>query len=49
MAGGKATVTLEEAFDLELGATYLDGEEGSRLHSIGEVFSHVYVGMKYSF
>ncbi len=49
MVGGKLTVALEEAFDLELGATYLDGEEGSRLHSIGEVFSHVYVGMKYSF
>ena len=49
MVGGKLTVALEEAFDLELGITYLDGEEGSRLHTIGEVFSHVYVGMKYSF
>ena len=49
MVGGKLTVALEEAFDLELGITYLDGEEGSRLHTIGEVFSPVYVGMKYSF
>ena len=40
---------MEEAFDLELGITYLDGEEGSRLATIGEVFSHLYVGMKYSF
>ncbi len=49
MAGGKAIFTLQEAFDLELDVTYLDGEEGSRLHSIGEAFSHIYVGMKYSF
>ncbi len=49
MIGGKLTVALEEAFDLELGLTYLNGDEDSRLHTIGEVFSHVYVGMKYSF
>ena len=49
MVGGKATLSLEEAFDLELGAVYLGGEEGSRLATIGEVFSHFYVGMKYSF
>jgi len=49
MIGGKLTVALEEAFDLELGITYMDGKEGSRLQTIGEVFSHVYVGMKYSF
>jgi hypothetical protein len=49
MIGGKLTVVLEEAFDLELGLTYLNGDEDSRLHTIGEVFSHVYVGMKYSF
>jgi len=49
MVGGKLTVALEEAFDLELGLTYLGGEEGSRLQTIGDVFSHVYVGMKYSF
>lgn len=49
MVGGKLTVALEEAFDLELGLTYLGGSEDSRLHTIGEVFSHVYVGMKYSF
>ncbi|UCH63269.1 MAG: hypothetical protein JSU77_02105 [Fidelibacterota bacterium] len=49
MIGGKLTLALEEAFDLELGISYMDGEEGSRLRTIGEVFSHVYVGMKYSF
>lgn len=49
MVGGKLTVALEEAFDLDLGLTYLGGSEDSRLHTIGEVFSHVYVGMKYSF
>jgi len=49
MAGGKVTIAVEEAFDLELGAVYLGGEEGSRLATIGEVFSHFYVGMKYSF
>lgn len=49
MIGGRLTVVLEEAFDLELGITYMNGEEGSRLRTIGEVFSHIYVGMKYSF
>ncbi len=49
MVGGKVTIAVEEAFDLELGAVYLGGEEGSRLATIGEVFSHLYVGMKYSF
>ena len=49
MLGGKVTLSLEEAFDLELGTTYMNGEGGSRLESIGKVFSHVYVGMKYSF
>ena len=49
MIGGKVIVAVEEAFDLELGATYLGGKKGSRLHTIGEVFSHLYVGMKYSF
>ena len=49
MVGGGLTIALEEAFDLELGATWLNGDEGSRLATIGEVFSHVYVAMKYSF
>jgi len=49
MVGGKVTIAVEDAFDLELGAVYLGGEEGSRLVTIGEVFSHFYVGMKYSF
>jgi len=49
MVGGKATLNLEEAFDLELGVVYLNGSKESRLHTIGEVFSHLYVGMKYSF
>ncbi len=39
MTGGKATSNLEEAFNLELGVTYLDWEEGSRLYTIGEVVS----------
>lgn len=49
MVGGSLTVTLEDAFDLELGLTYLGGDDDSRLSTIGETFSHVYVGMKYSF
>jgi len=49
MMGGSLTVMLEDAFDLELGLTYLGGDEDSRLSTIGEVFSHFYVGMKYSF
>ncbi|MFC1543351.1 DUF1302 family protein [Candidatus Neomarinimicrobiota bacterium] len=49
MVGGKLTAALEEAFDLELGLTYLNGDEGSRLKTVGEVFSHLYVGLKYSF
>ncbi len=49
MVGGSLTMTLEDAFDLEVGLTYLGGDEESRLSTIGEAFSHVYVGMKYSF
>ncbi|MFB0515358.1 MAG: hypothetical protein ACETWG_01990 [Candidatus Neomarinimicrobiota bacterium] len=49
MVGGKLTATLEEAFDLELGLTYLNGAAESRLHTIGDVFSHCYMAMKYSF
>lgn len=49
MVGGSLTIALEDAFDLELGLAYLDGEDGSRLASIGETFSHFYVAMKYSF
>ena len=49
MLGGRLNVALEAAVDLELGVTYLGGGEESRLNAIGEVFSHVHLGLKYSF
>jgi hypothetical protein len=49
MLGGKLTIALEDAFDLELGVTHMGGDKDSRLSSIGDVFSHLYVAMKYSF
>jgi hypothetical protein len=49
MVGGKLTIALEDAFDLELGVTYMDGKDGSMLATVGDVFSHFYVAMKYSF
>ncbi len=42
-------LALEAAVDLELGVTYLGGGEESRLSAIGDAFSHVYLGLKYSF
>ncbi|MFC1484649.1 DUF1302 family protein [Candidatus Neomarinimicrobiota bacterium] len=49
MVGGKLTIALEDAFDLELGLTYMDGKDGSMLATVGDAFSHFYVAMKYSF
>ncbi|UCH11158.1 MAG: hypothetical protein JSU61_04520 [Fidelibacterota bacterium] len=49
MLGGKLTIALEDAFDLELGVVHMDGDKDSRLSTIGDVFSHFYLAMKYSF
>ncbi|MFC1618585.1 hypothetical protein ACFL45_01435 [Candidatus Neomarinimicrobiota bacterium] len=49
MVGGKLTIALEDAFDLELGLNYMDGKDGSMLATIGDTFSHFYAAMKYSF
>ena len=49
MLGGRLVAALEEAFDLEVGLTYLGGSDESRLSAIGEVFSHAYLGLRYSF
>ncbi|MEE9162908.1 MAG: DUF1302 family protein [Candidatus Neomarinimicrobiota bacterium] len=49
MLGGRLVIALEDAFDLEAGITYLGGSDESRLSAIGEVFSHVYLGLRYSF
>jgi hypothetical protein len=49
MVGGKLTIALEDAFDLELGLTYMDGKDGSMLATVGDAFSHFYFAMKYSF
>ena len=47
--GGRLNVALEAAVELELGFTYLGGGERSQLSAIGEVFSHIHLGLKYSF
>ena len=49
MLGGKVTFGLEDAFDLEVGLVAFGGDEESRLHNLKDPFSHIYLGMKYSF
>ena len=48
MVGGQVTVSLEEAFDIEVGLTMLGGDEDSRLYAIRD-FSHLSLSLKYSF
>ena len=48
MLGGQVTVSLEEAFDIEVGLTMLGGDEDSRLYAIRD-FSHLSLALKYSF
>ncbi|MCK4577706.1 MAG: hypothetical protein KAU50_02880, partial [Candidatus Marinimicrobia bacterium] len=48
MIGGGVTVTLEDAFDLELGLTQLGGDSDSRLYQMRD-FSHLSLSLKYSF
>ncbi len=48
VAGARFTVTLEDAFDLEIGLTSLGGGADSRTYALKD-FSHFSMGMKYSF
>ncbi|MCH8024835.1 MAG: hypothetical protein IIB43_09020, partial [Candidatus Marinimicrobia bacterium] len=48
MLGGQVTVSLEEAFDIEVGLTMLGGDQDSRLYAIRD-FSHLSLALKYSF
>ncbi len=48
MVGGQVTLSLEEAFDIEVGLTVLGGDEDSRLYAIRD-FSHLSLALKYSF
>ncbi len=48
VAGARFTATLEDAFDLVIGLTSLGGGEDSRTYAMKD-FSHLSVGMKYSF
>ncbi|MCH7851736.1 MAG: hypothetical protein IIC41_03005 [Candidatus Marinimicrobia bacterium] len=48
MLGGQVTVSLEEAFDIEVGLTMLGGGQESRLYAMRD-FSHLSLALKYSF
>ena len=48
MVGGQVKVSLEEAFDIEVGLTMLGGDKDSRLYAIRD-FSHLSLALKYSF
>ncbi|MEE9465454.1 MAG: DUF1302 family protein [Candidatus Neomarinimicrobiota bacterium] len=48
MVGGRVTVSMEEAFDIEAGLTLLGGDTDSRLNGMRD-FSHLSIGLKYSF
>ena len=48
MIGGGVTITLEDAFDVELGLTQLGGKSESRLYQLRD-FSHLSLSIKYSF
>ncbi len=48
MLGGQVTVSLEEAFDIEVGLTMLGGGKDSRLYQMRD-FSHLSLSLKYSF
>ncbi|MFC1480839.1 DUF1302 family protein [Candidatus Neomarinimicrobiota bacterium] len=48
MIGGHLTITLEDAFDLELAVSSFGGDEDSKLHEL-EDFGHISAALKYSF